>query len=123
MFRYVCWQVILLMKSRYVCMPLPKDARRFFVSWSHNRWQSALNQTSQKLPGRQSIWDAEEIDVVLYANVLVTIYRFLPPEESVPLIKDWMEPTRSDAVKICAVRACLTLAQEVNEDSLFRHDS
>jgi len=60
-----------------------------------------------------SIWEADEIDVALYADVLVTVYRFLSPDESVPLIKEWLEPTRSDAVKICAVRACLTLAQEV----------
>lgn len=76
--------------------------------------KSALNQISQKLPGRTTIWEADEIDVVLYANVLVTVYRFLSPEESVPLIKEWLEPTRSDAVKICAVRACLTLAQEAS---------
>jgi len=52
--------------------------------------------------------------VALYADVLVVVYRFLSPEESVPLIKEWLEPTRSDAVKLCAVRACLTLAQEVH---------
>ena len=75
--------------------------------------QSALIQISQKIPGRMSIWEADEIDVALYADVLVTVYRFLSPDESVPLIKEWLEPTRSDAVKICAVRACLTLAQEV----------
>lgn len=75
--------------------------------------QSALMQISQKIPGRMSIWEADEIDVALYADVLVTVYRFLSPDESVPLIKEWLEPTRSDAVKICAVRACLTLAQEV----------
>ncbi|KXN84411.1 Neurofibromin, partial [Leucoagaricus sp. SymC.cos] len=74
--------------------------------------KGALNSISQKLSGRSSVWEADEIDVVLYANVLVTVYRFLAPEESVPLIKEWLEPTRSDAVKICAVRACLTLAQE-----------
>lgn len=77
--------------------------------------QAALNQIAQKIPGRQSVWEVEEIDVVLYANALVTVYRFLPPEESLSLIKEWMEPTRSDAVKICAVRACLTLAQEVSK--------
>lgn len=76
--------------------------------------QGALNQIVQKIPGRPSIWEVEEIDVVLYANVLVTVYRFLSPEESVSLIKEWMEPTRSDAIKLCAVRACLTLAQEVS---------
>ncbi|KXN87068.1 Neurofibromin [Leucoagaricus sp. SymC.cos] len=72
-----------------------------------------LNSISQKLSGRSSVWEADEIDIVLYANIFVTVYRFLAPEELVPLIKEWLEPIHSDAVKICTVHACLSLAQEV----------
>ncbi|KAF5369620.1 hypothetical protein D9757_010458 [Collybiopsis confluens] len=62
---------------------------------------------------RKSFWEyGEEVDVALWAEVLVSIYRFLPREESHRLFLVCFEPERSDAVKLCAVRACLTLTQE-----------
>jgi neurofibromin 1 len=54
-----------------------------------------------------------EIDVSLYAQALTMIFRFLPEEDSISLFSECLLPERSDAVKLCAVRACLTLVQEV----------
>lgn len=50
----------------------------------------------------------------MYAEALVTIYRFLPQEDSLPLFEVCLEPDRSEAVKTCAVRACITLAEEAS---------
>ena len=63
---------------------------------------------------QKPFWDSgEEIDVAMYSEALVTVYRFLPNEESLPLFTTCLEPDRSEAVKICAVKACLTLTLEV----------
>lgn len=63
---------------------------------------------------RRPFWDSvEDIDVGLYASALVTVYRFLPEEHSIPIFQICVDPERSEAVKTTAVRACLTLAQEV----------
>ncbi|KAF8207849.1 hypothetical protein K438DRAFT_2013261 [Mycena galopus ATCC 62051] len=62
--------------------------------------------------GQKLFWDYEEIDVAVYAQALTMIFRFLPEEDSLPLFEECLMPERSDAVKLCAVRACLTLAQE-----------
>ncbi|KAK0207040.1 hypothetical protein DFS33DRAFT_1318594 [Desarmillaria ectypa] len=63
-------------------------------------------------------WDPqhESLDISLYADVLVFIFRFLSEEESLPLFKACVEPEKSEAVKICVVRACKTLYEE---SSLF----
>lgn len=42
----------------------------------------------------------------------MAIYRFLPIEDSSPLFKICIGPERSEAVKTCVIRACLTLAQD-----------
>jgi hypothetical protein len=52
------------------------------------------------------------IDVAMYAEALVALYRFLPEEDALPLFVVCVEPERSEAVKTCVVRACLTLAEE-----------
>ncbi|OJA17736.1 hypothetical protein AZE42_08827, partial [Rhizopogon vesiculosus] len=58
-------------------------------------------------------WDSfEEIDVAAYAEALATIFRFLSEEESIPLFLDCLEPERSGAVKICAIKAATTLSSE-----------
>ncbi len=44
---------------------------------------------------------------------MVALYRFVPPEESLPLFLFCLRPEKSDAIKTMAVKACLTLAQEV----------
>ncbi|PPR04649.1 hypothetical protein CVT24_011867 [Panaeolus cyanescens] len=64
-------------------------------------------------PNRKPFWDShEDIDVALYADALVAIYRFLPDEDAITLFQQCMEPERSDPVKTCAIRACLTLVQD-----------
>jgi hypothetical protein len=52
--------------------------------------------------------------VALYAQSLAMIFRFLPEEDSLLLFEECLAPERSDAVKLCVVRACLTLSQEVH---------
>ena len=42
----------------------------------------------------------------------MAIYRFLPIEDSGPLFQTCFEPERSEPVKTCVVRACLTLVQD-----------
>ncbi|KAJ6460124.1 hypothetical protein C8R47DRAFT_1161242 [Mycena vitilis] len=64
--------------------------------------------------GQKIFWDLEEIDVAVYAQALTMIFRFLPEEDSIPLFEECLLPERSDAVKLCVVRACLTLAQEAS---------
>ncbi|KAJ3719315.1 hypothetical protein C8R42DRAFT_777357 [Lentinula raphanica] len=62
---------------------------------------------------RSSFWEAcDDINVALWAEALVSVYRFLPKEDSHTLFMLCLEPDRSDAVKLCAVRACLTLIEE-----------
>jgi hypothetical protein len=42
----------------------------------------------------------------------VALYRFLPVEDSGPLFQICLEPERSEPVKTCVIRACLTLVQD-----------
>lgn len=49
----------------------------------------------------------------MMAEAMVSVFRFLSEEDALPLFTTCVEPERSEAVKTCAVRACLTLAQEV----------
>ncbi|THV03328.1 hypothetical protein K435DRAFT_835905 [Dendrothele bispora CBS 962.96] len=64
-------------------------------------------------PSRKSFWEyTEEIDVALFAEALVSIFRFSPEEDALALFSVCVEAERSEAVKICAVRAALTLVQE-----------
>lgn len=63
---------------------------------------------------QKPFWEAsDEIDVEFYMQALVTLFRFLPEDESLPFFSLCLEPERSDAVKICVVKACLTLTLEV----------
>jgi len=63
---------------------------------------------------QKPFWESgDEIDVAMYSEALVTIFRFLPNEESLPLFTTCLEPERPESVKICAVKACLTLSLEV----------
>jgi len=63
---------------------------------------------------RKAYWDSDEIDVALYADALISVFRFLPEEDSIPLFVSSLEPERSDAVKTCVVRAMLTLEVEAS---------
>jgi hypothetical protein len=51
------------------------------------------------------------IDVDLYADALVAVYRH-SPQRSQRIIRTWLEPQRSEAVKLCVVRAAMTLVVE-----------
>ncbi|KAJ7668141.1 hypothetical protein B0H17DRAFT_990194 [Mycena rosella] len=62
--------------------------------------------------GQKPFWDLDEIDVALYAQALTMIFRFLPQEDSMLLFEECLMPERSDAVKLCVIRSCLTLTQE-----------
>ena len=42
----------------------------------------------------------------------MAIYRFLPIEDSGPVFQICFDPERSEPVKTCVVRACLTLVQD-----------
>ncbi|TDL29911.1 hypothetical protein BD410DRAFT_780416, partial [Rickenella mellea] len=54
----------------------------------------------------------DSIDVALFADAMVAMFRFLPEDESMHMFTACLEPERSDAVKMCAVKACVILAQE-----------
>ncbi|KAL4081516.1 hypothetical protein V8B97DRAFT_1923406 [Scleroderma yunnanense] len=71
--------------------------------------KTAILCTAKQRP----FWESyEEVDVATWAEALVTVFRFLPEEESIPIFASCMEAERSDAVKICAIKACTTLASE-----------
>jgi neurofibromin 1 len=73
--------------------------------------QSTLWSTHTQKP----FWDSvDEIDVAMYSGALVTVFRFLSEDESIPLFLACIEPERSEAVKVCAVKACSTLVTEVS---------
>ncbi|KAG6854445.1 hypothetical protein C0991_006524 [Blastosporella zonata] len=73
------------------------------------------HEIKSALTSRKPFWESpEEIDVALYAEAMVAVYRFLSEEEALALFAICVEPERSEAVKLCAVRACLTLVQEAS---------
>lgn len=55
----------------------------------------------------------EMIDVDLYADALVAIYRFNHAVCVDTVFPACIAPERSDAVKTCVLKACLTLITEV----------
>ncbi|KAL0949203.1 hypothetical protein HGRIS_009281 [Hohenbuehelia grisea] len=62
---------------------------------------------------RKPFWDTEQdIDLGLYAECLVILFRFCAEDEAIEAFKACMEPERSDAVKTVAIRALLTLVLE-----------
>ena len=73
-------------------------------------------------PTRKPFWESsEEIDIAMFAEALVSVFRFLPEVDALALFSSCLEPERSESVKTCAVRACLTLIQEVSTlDSRLR---
>ncbi|KDR84288.1 hypothetical protein GALMADRAFT_87191 [Galerina marginata CBS 339.88] len=64
-------------------------------------------------PSRKPFWESpDDIDVALYADALVAVFRFLSLEDSTPLFQACVEPERSDAVKTSVIRACVTLVND-----------
>ena len=62
-----------------------------------------------------------EIDVLVYTEALVSLYRFLPPDDSIPVFRLWLEPKQSEAVKSVVMRACLQLIEEVIPILVLHH--
>ena len=64
---------------------------------------------------QKPFWEnPDEIDVGLVADALVTCFRFLGEDESIPIIQQALQPEMSEAVKISAIKACITLVTEVS---------
>uniref|UniRef100_A0A0W0FVQ0 Ras-GAP domain-containing protein n=1 Tax=Moniliophthora roreri TaxID=221103 RepID=A0A0W0FVQ0_MONRR len=64
-------------------------------------------------PARRAFWEyVTDLDVALYAEALVSVFRFSSEEDGLMVFTSCLEPERSDAVKTAAIRACLTLVQE-----------
>ena len=62
---------------------------------------------------RKPFWEShDDIDIALYADALVAVFRFLPLDDSKELFRICFEPERSEPVKTCVARACLTLTQD-----------
>jgi len=62
---------------------------------------------------KRLFWEThDDIDVSMYSESLVALYRFLASEDSIPLFHSCLEHERSEAVKTCAVRASLTLVED-----------
>lgn len=106
------WRVTWLMKFVYV---------RSLTSWEQrlNASQSVLGKWGGSPTAPKAFWESpDEIDVALIADALATIFRFLPQNDSVPIIMQALQPEMSDAVKISAIKACITLVTEVSETHL-----
>ena len=74
-----------------------------------------------KYEGQKPFWDSsDEIDVAMIADALVALYRFSSPDQATLLYERCLEPECSDAVKLCVIKACMTLKVEV---SVSRHSS
>jgi neurofibromin 1 len=62
-------------------------------------------------------WETPEpIDIIQFSEALACAWRFLPEKESLDIFNACTDPERSDAVKTCAVRACLLMTVEVGSD-------
>jgi len=62
---------------------------------------------------RKPFWESyDDIDLALYADALVAIFRSVPVEDSTQLFQQCTEAERSEPVKTCAIRACVTLVQD-----------
>lgn len=66
-------------------------------------------------PPLRAYFDTVEhpLDIGLYSDILVAIYRFSPNTAISQLFLPSLHALRSDAVKTIVVKACLTLALDV----------
>jgi hypothetical protein len=53
--------------------------------------------------------------VTIFADALVALYRFSPLDDVLPLFQTCLEAERSDAVKLVAIKASVTLSVEVRD--------
>ncbi|KAL0070247.1 Ras GTPase activating protein ira2 [Marasmius tenuissimus] len=64
-------------------------------------------------PTQKHLWDnVEEVDIALFAESLVSVFRFVSEQDALELFAACLEPERADVVKTATIRACLTLVQE-----------
>lgn len=50
----------------------------------------------------------------MYAEAMVAVYRFLSMDDALVMFDHCIEPERSDAAKTAAIRAALTICQDVS---------
>ena len=86
----------------------PQCASRIFNS--NIRQNRIFNPT---LPMKPFYETSDMIDVDLYADALVAIYRFSHAVAVKTIFPACISPDRSDAVKTCVLKACLSLVTEV----------
>ncbi|KAG8905759.1 Ras GTPase activating protein ira2 [Tulasnella sp. 403] len=70
---------------------------------------------SPSLPMKPFYETSDMIDVDLYADALVAIYRFSHDVALETIFPACIAPERSDAVKTCVLKACLTLVTETGK--------
>ncbi|KAH9981838.1 hypothetical protein BJV74DRAFT_778311 [Russula compacta] len=78
---------------------------------------------------QRPFWESpDEIDVTIFADALVALYRFSPLDDALPLFQTCLEAERSDAVKLVAIKASVTLSVDARAISwqpaitpLFEH--
>jgi len=72
------------------------------------------NRIFNPTPPMKPFYDTTDmIDVDLYADALVAIYRFNHRVAVEAIFPACIAPERSDAVKTCVLKACLSLIGEV----------
>jgi hypothetical protein len=76
----------------------------------------ALQSILTHWDNRRPFWESpDEIDVTIFADALVALYRFSPLDDVLPLFQTCLEAERSDAVKLVAIKASVTLSVEVRD--------
>ncbi|KAI0026519.1 hypothetical protein K488DRAFT_92404, partial [Vararia minispora EC-137] len=64
-----------------------------------------------KCENQRPFWESQgKIDVAMFADALVAVFRFVSAKESLPLFATCFGPKQSDAIKLVAVKACIMLA-------------
>ena len=77
-------------------------------------WLISIQSILYHWDNQRPFWESpDEIDVTIFADALVALYRFSPPADVLPLFKTCLEAERSDAVKLVAIKASVTLSVEV----------
>ncbi|KAI0089247.1 hypothetical protein BDY19DRAFT_1089227 [Irpex rosettiformis] len=92
-----------------ISIDIAHDVRQMLAKWGSP--PRGIDSTDEDK--RKPFYECpDEIDVALVADAMVTLYRFLPESDSIPVFVQSLQPEMSDAVKIAAVKACITLITE-----------
>ncbi|PCH40763.1 hypothetical protein WOLCODRAFT_88808 [Wolfiporia cocos MD-104 SS10] len=93
----------------------PEDSGELALQLTAHDVAHELKRLLYSWGGPKPFWEyPDEIDVALVADILVTIFRYLPEEETILIFTQCVSPERSDAVKISAIKACITLIHEAS---------